>query len=361
MKSTRLIAGAAALVLLATACGSDKADDAKGAATTAAAAAAKIDINAQAKGDCATDFVCVGVVTDVGKVDDKSFNQSAWEGSFKAAQTLKGRADYVETADPKDYGNNIKNFVDKKYDIIVTVGFALGEETGKAAAANAGTKFIGVDQFQGAAVANVAGLIFNEDKAGFMAGALAGLLTKSNTIAAVLGTDKVPPVVAFKVGWENGAKHTNSKVKNISTFHPGGLDKAFADPEWGATTAKQALDQGADVIFGAGGNTGNGAISEVAKKAGALCVGVDTDQWNTVPAAHPCLITSAMKLIDKGVMQLIAQAKAGTMKGGNFVGEVGLADYHDLASKVSAETKKTIDALVVDVRSGKVPTGYTPG
>lgn len=359
MKSTRLIAGAAALVLLGTACGSSKTTT-KSAATTAAAAAAKIDINAQAKGDCATDFLCVGVVTDVGKVDDKSFNQSAWEGAFKGANDLKGRADYVETADPKDYGNNIKNFVDKKYDIIVTVGFGLGEETGKAATANPKIKFIGVDQFQGKAVDNYAGLIFNEDKAGFMAGALAGLLTKSNTVAAVLGTDKVPPVVAFKVGWENGAKHTNPKVKNISTFHPGGLDKAFSDPEWGATTAKQALDQGADVIFGAGGKTGNGALAEIAKKKGALCVGVDTDQWATVPEAHPCLVTSAMKLIDKGVITLIGQAKAGSMKGGNFVGEVGLAGYHDLASKVNADTVKKIDALIADVRAGKIDTGYKP-
>ena len=112
----------------------------------------------------------------------------------------------------------------------------------------------------------------------------------------------MPPVVKFGKGWENGAKSTNPKVKTITTttYHPGGLDKAFADPDWGASTAKQALDNGADIVFGAGGNTGNGALREVAEKSGALCVGIDTDQWNTVPESHPCLITSAMKLIDKG-------------------------------------------------------------
>ena len=113
-------------------------------------------------------------------------------------------------------------------------------------------------------------MVFNEDKAGFMAGALAGLLTKTNTVAAVLGTDKIPPVVAYKVGYENGAKHTNPNVKLLSTYHPGGLDKAFIDPEWGAQTSKQALDNGADVVFGAGGKTGNGALEEVAKKSGAV-------------------------------------------------------------------------------------------
>ncbi len=153
---------------------------------------------------------------------------------------------------------------------------------------------------------NLTGLVFPEDQAGFLAGALAGLLTESNTLGAVLGTDQVPPVVAFKEGWENGAKYTNPEVNLISTYHPGGLDVAFTDPEWGATTARQALDNGADIVFGAGGQTGNGALIEVAREGGeALCVGVDTDQWETVPEAHPCLVTSAMKLITQGVVDLV--------------------------------------------------------
>ena len=347
MKRIRIGTGLAAAALVLAACGSDsKSDSGSGGKT----------------GDCASaDVLCVGLVTDVGKVDDKSFNQSAWEGAQAGAKAAGGTAEYIETADPKDYGANIKSFVDKKYDIIVTVGFALGEETANQAKANPNVKFIGVDQFQGEEVANLAGLIFSEDKAGFMAGALAGLLTKTGTVGAVLGTDKVPPVVAFKTGWENGAKYTKPDVKLISTYHPGGLDKAFVDPEWGATTAKQAIDQGADIIFGAGGKTGNGALAEVAKNKGILCVGVDTDQWGTVPEAHPCLVTSAMKLVDKGVSDLIGQAAAGSMKGGNFVGEVGLADYHDLASQVPADVQEKVKAIIADVASGKIPTGYTPG
>ena len=150
--------------------------------------------------------------------------------------------------------------------MIITVGFALGEATAAAAADNPDITFIGVDQFQADdVVCNLTGLVFNEDQAGFLAGALAGLLTESNTIAAVLGTDQVPPVVAFKEGFENGAEYTNPDVNVISTYHPGGLDVAFTDPECGATTARQALDNGADVVFGAGGKTGNGALIEVAK------------------------------------------------------------------------------------------------
>jgi len=243
----------------------------------------------------------------------------------------------------------------------VTVGFAIGEATVKAAKANPTVKFIGIDQFQSATVPNLTGLIFNEDKAGFLAGALAGLMTKSNKVGAVLGTNLVPPVVAFKEGYEAGAKYSNPKVKVISTYHPGGLDVAFNDPAFGADTARQELDQGVDVIFGAGGNTGNGALAEVAKKNGAAyCIGVDTDQWATVPEAHPCLITSAMKLITPGLVKLIGEIKDGSIKAGNFVGDVGLAPYHDFDAKIPADVKQKITDLTPKVVSGEVPTGYKP-
>ncbi|MEZ5409944.1 MAG: BMP family ABC transporter substrate-binding protein [Acidimicrobiales bacterium] len=312
--------------------------------------------------DCtAEETICIGLVTDVGKIDDKSFNQSAWEGVQEVGKTLDATVDYIETTDSTDYATNISSFTDQGYDVIVTVGFALGEATTAAATANPETYFVGVDQFQAEAAPNVAGLIFPEDKAGFLAGALAGLLTKSNTVAQVLGTDLVPPVVAFKEGFDGGVAYTNDGAQVISTYHPGGLDVAFADPDWGATTARQAIDNGADVIFGAGGKTGNGALGEVAKDGGdVLCIGVDTDQWETLPEAHPCLVTSAMKLITPGIVDIVTAWNDGEPTTGNFVGEVGLADYHDLGSKVPADVQQQIEDLTPKVISGEVPTGYTP-
>ena len=348
----------AAFSLTVAACGGDDEPTGGGTETGASTASSEKPSNCEA-----AENLCVGLVTDVGKIDDKSFNQSAWDG-VKQAQTESGaKVDYIETTNSKDYATNIQTFLDQKYDVVVTVGFALGEATVTAAKANPTVKFIGVEQFQDpkAAADNVTGLIFNEDKAGFLAGALAGLLTKTNTVGAVLGTNLVPPVVAFKEGYEAGAKYTNPQVKVKSTYHPGGLDVAFADPAFGADTARQALDQGVDVIFGAGGNTGNGALAEVAKKNGeAYCIGVDTDQWETVPEAHPCLVTSAMKLITPGVAKLIADVKGGAIKGGNFVGDVGLAPYHDFDSKVPEDVKTKIEELTPKVISGEVPTGYKP-
>ena len=325
---------------------------AKAADTTAAKAAAETTAAAAAAGGSKG---MIGLVTDVGKVDDKSFNQSAWEGAQAAAADLGVKAEYIESSDQKDYAPNIKQLIDKGATTIITVGFALGEETGKAATANPNLKFIGVDQFQATPIANYSGLIFPEDQAGYMAGALAGLVTKTNKVAAVLGTDTVPPVKRFGEGFKNGVKATNPKAEVIVTYHE--PNNAFGDPAWGATTAKQALDNGADIVFGAGGGTGNGALAEVAKKAGALCIGVDTDQYDTVPEAKPCLLTSAMKNIKDGVVTLSKAAADGSMKGGNFTGSVGLAPYHDNDSKVSADVKTKIDGIIADVKSGKIDPG----
>jgi basic membrane protein A len=324
--------------------------------TTEETAAEETEVEA----DCASeDVFCIGVVTDVGEIDDKSFNQSAWEGVQQAADELSAQIDYIETQDAKDYANNIALFADDGYDVIVTVGFAMGEATVEAAGLYPDVDFIGVDQFQGEAVENVAGLLFNEDRAGFLAGALAAMLSESGTVGAVLGTDLVPPVVAFKVGYENGALYINPDINLISTFHPGGLDVAFTDPEWGASTAKQALDQGADVIFGAGGKTGNGALIEVAGAEGAFCIGVDTDQWLTVPEAHSCLVSSAMKLITPGVYDLIIASNEGSFPAGNFMGDVGLADFHDFdGTVVTDEIKAKLEEIDAGLRDGSIETGY---
>jgi basic membrane protein A and related proteins len=310
-------------------------------------------------GDCkSADVLCIGLVTDVGEIDDKSFNQSAWEGVQQAASELNAQVKYVETKDAKDYASNMELFINQDYDIIVTVGFALGQATIEEAQKYPDVKFIGVDQAQAEVVPNVVGLIFPEDQSGFLAGALAAQLTKSGTIAAVLGTDLVPPVVKFKEGYEAGAKYITPDINVISTYHPGGLDVAFTDPEWGATTAKQAIDQGADVIFGAGGKTGNGALIETASHAGLYCIGVDSDQWETVPEAHPCLVSSAMKLITPGVFDIIKSTTEGNFPAGNFVGQAGLAPFHDFESKIPQEVKDKLDEIAKGLIDGTISTGY---
>lgn len=337
-----LVAAPAALALALAGCGGST-----GTSTDGSSAAPK---------DCSSaEMFCIGLVTDTGSVDDKNFNQAAWEG-VKALEGDGVTTKYIETKDAKDYANNLKQFTDQKYDAIVTVGFLMAEATVTAAKANPNVKFIGVDQFQDekATAPNVTGLIFPEANAGYAAGYLAGLMTKTNKLGIVLGQE-IPPTQAYAKGYELGSKASNPKSTVAKVYHPAG-DNAFSDSPWGAGEAKKMLAQGADFIFGAGGGTGNGALGEAAKTSGAgtsiFCIGVDVDQWNTVPEAQPCLITSAEKKLTDGTTELLNQAKDGSIKGGNFVGKTGLSEYHDFDSKIPADVKTKVADVIKQLEDG---------
>jgi len=320
-----------------------------------AACAAKTEAPTEEEEDCSSDtMLCIGLVTDVGEIDDKSFNQSAWEAVQQAEAEYSATINYVQTADAKDYMSNIELFANEDYDIIVTVGYALGEATLEAAQTYLEIDFIGIDQAGDDTVPNFTGVLFEEDKSGFLAGVLAGMLTETNTVAAVLGTDIIPAVVLFKEGYEAGAVWANPDVNVISTYHPGGLDVAFTDPEWGATTAAQAIENGADVVFGAGGKTGGGALIEAANHEGLFCIGVDSDQWLTVPEAHPCLVSSAMKLITPAVFELIGMSVDGTFPGGTHFGAVGLAPFHDLEALVTQDILDKIEEARQGLEDGSI-------
>lgn len=317
---------------------------------------------AEGEADCSkADVFCVGLVTDVGKIDDKSFNQSTWEGVKQAEKDLGAIVQYIETTDSKDYGKNIAQFGDAGFDVIVTVGFGLGEATLEAGPKYPDVKFIGVDQFQGEAVPNVVGLIFPEDQSGFLAGALGALMSESGKLGAVLGTDAVPPVWRFGEGYRAGAEYVRPDVEvNVIYHNDVGFDKTFTDPEWGKTTALSMIDKGVDVVFGAGGKTGNGALMGCAEK-GVMAIGVDTDQYYTVPEAQAVLLTSAMKLLTPGTFDLIKMAKDGNFPaGGNYVGAAGLAPYHDLADSVPADVDAKVQEIDAAFKAGSLETGVSP-
>lgn len=335
-----------------------------GTATTAAATTAAGGTGAQVK------KLKVGLVTDAGRIDDKSFNQSAWEGVQKAGKEFGFDVKFIETKDGKDYAKNIKQFVDEKYDVIVTVGFLLGDATAEAAKANTGIKFIGVDQFQnpGKELPNLAGLVFDEDKAGFQAGALAAGMSKTGKIGAVLGTKSVPPVLKFGEGYKLGAAWLDANYKTLVkagktevnlTYHPDDQN-AFSNPTWGAQQAQSLLQSGFDVIFGAGGGTGNGAVEAAADK-GVFVIGVDTDQYLTLPKAAPKMLSSATKLINDGVYDLLKQAGTGSLKGGNNTGPTGLAPFHDQEAAIPAELKDALKKLDAGLRDGSIKTGVKVG
>ena len=330
-------------------------------ATTAPAATAAPEATAATGG--AGGALKIGMVTDIAKLGDKSFNDSAWKGVQDAAKALGVEPKVIETTDPNDYEKNIGQFVSEGYNVIVTVGFNLGEQTIAAAKANPDVKFIGVDQFQTDTIPNLAGLNFNEDQAGYLAGMLAAGVSKSDKIGAILGTDAVPPVWRYGEGYRAGAKSVKSDINVQTVYHNDvGFDKTFSDPEWGKATALSMIDQGVDIVFGAGGRTGNGALlaAEDRKAKNVYAIGVDVDQYFTVPEAKDVLLSSAMKIIDKGVTDQIKKVADGSFKGGNVYGEVGLAPYHDLDSKVPADLKAKIDDTRKKLLDGSLKTGVAP-
>jgi len=313
--------------------------------------------------DCASENVfCVGLVTDIGKINDKSFNQSAWQGVQQAQKELGAQVQYIETANQKDYAKNIAAFGDAGYDVIVTVGFTVGEATAAAAETYPNTDFIGVDQFQSETVDGVAGLNFPEDQAGFLVGALAAMMSKSHKIGAVCGTDEVPPVWRLGEGYKAGAMYAD-QLKDMTTevfvvYHSND-DKAFTDPEWGAETSTAMMDEGADVIFGCGSVTGNGAIITAAQ-ADAYVIGVDSDQYLTLPEAAPHMLSSAMKLITPGVFDLIKLSRESAFPSGNYFGNVSYAPFHDLENEVPADVKAEMEKINAGLLDGSIETNVPP-
>ena len=311
---------------------------------------------------------CVGLVTEVGRRDDRSYNQAAWEGVQQSK--ADGVADWIasiETVDARDYEENIRTFAKSGYDVIVTVGGAMGDATRAMAREYPDLYFIGVDQDQSGNQqfnTNLTGLIFPEDQIGFLAGALAASLSQTGQVGAVCASDVSLAMQRYGGGFRAGAAYVNPDVKVTVIYHNDvGLDKTFDDPEWGAATANSLVDSGADIIFGVGSTTGSNALVAAVMR-GAYAIGVDTDEYYTLPVAAPHIYASVLKLISPGIAELIkatreAQAKTSVFPIGNYLGQVDLSPYHDLSSSVPDEVKSRMTELVQALFSGEIQTGVS--
>ena len=235
-----------------------------------------------------------------------------------------------------------------------------------AAKANPSTKFLLVDSYDftdKTPPTNLVGILFAEDQPGFLAGALAALVSKTGTIGVVAGLQTVPPVVHYVEGYANGAQYAKPGTKVLKIYQPESGPKDFNDPDWGKQQGQTFISQGADVIFGAGGQTGNGALL-AAKQASKYCVGVDVDQYLSYPDVDSCLITSAEKHLDLAVKQAITNLVKSTFTGGilSFDAKndgIGLAPYHDYDSKISADIKAKITDIQKKLKDGSLKTGVS--
>jgi len=305
----------------------------------------------------------IGMVTDIGQLEDKSFNEFSWKGVQDGASAVGGTAKNIVTKDIADYKQNIQSFVDQKYDVIVTVGFLIGTDTLAAAKANPTIQFFGVDQFVCAPAdandkeckgnpPNYQGLLFNEAQAGYLAGIVAATITKTNKVGAVGGRSDVPPVVNYIKGYENAVKATKTGV-TVSINYV----EDFNAPDKGEASAKTMIGQGVDVIFQVAGLTGAGAL-RAACSAKIYGIGVDVDQYQSLPDSKACIITSAEKHLQVAVRDAIKRFKDKGKQTGNFTndatnGGIGASPIRNL-NPVPAGLEDKLKQATTDMASGKL-------
>ena len=306
-------------------------------------------------------------VTDLGGVDDKGFNQTAWQGVQEAEKALGVEGKLLESKAETDYEPNINSFVSEKCDIIITVGFLLGDATQKAAEANPDVKFSIVDFAYDPAIPNVLGQVFATDEAAFLAGYLAAGVSKTGVIGTFGGIN-IPPVTIFMDGlvrgvdYYNKQKGTSVKVLGWDADKKEGLfTNNFSNLDDGRAFAKNLVDEGADIVVPVAGPVGQGSAA-LATELGAdklKIIGVDTDQYVSDPEHKAVFLTSIMKRMDSTVIEAIKEAQDGTFKGGVTVGSlksggVGLAPFHDLDSAVPAELKSELEAVTKGIIDGSI-------
>jgi basic membrane protein A and related proteins len=315
----------------------------------------------------------IGLVTDVGQLTDKSFNEASWKGAQDGATKIGAPAPQnIVTKKPADYGPNMQTFVDQGYDVIVTAGFALGDATLKAAQANPKVKFIGVDQFicipkdtydktcAGTPPPNYQGLVFAEAQAGYLAGVVAGTLSKSKVVGAVGGINTIPPVVNYIRGYENGAKSVDPSMQVLIQYVDTDITKAFNEPDKGKSIAQQMIGQKADWLFQVAGGSGAGVLEAACAAPNTYGIGVDVDQAPSFPNLK-CVATSAEKHLALAVASAIQRISAGTDKGGNVFNDaksdpvgIGISDFHDLKSLLTPDLQAKIDAALAGMKAGTI-------
>ena len=296
-------------------------------------------------------------VTDTGGIDDKSFNATAWKGVEDAITQLGVEGKYLESQQQTDYEKNINAFIEDKCDLIITVGFLLGDATKAAAEANPDVKFSIVDYAYDPVIPNVLGQVFNTDQAAFMAGYVAAATTKTGKVAS-FGGMQIPTVTVFMDGFFYGVKYYNEK--NGTSVEALGWDPVagtgsftgnFESLDDGRALGQTFMDEGADIIMPVAGPVGQGTAAICQERGNCWIIGVDNDWTLTVPTYKDIILTSVLKKMDATTLEAVKAVQDGTFKGGVVVGSLENSGVGLSAIAASAVTDK-LTAELKDVAAG---------
>ncbi len=291
----------------------------------------------------------VAMVTDVGGVNDQSFNQSAWEGLKKAKEDLGIEVSYVESKQDADYSSNLETMLDAKNDIIWGIGFKMADVIMEAATKNPDQKYGIIDFSYGdKAPSNIICVMFKEQEASFLTGYIAAKMSKTKIIGFVGGMD-VPVIHRFKYGFLAGAKYADPTITILDQYAA-----SFSDAAKGKAIANQMYKNNADVVMHAAGGVGDGVI-EAAKEKGKMAIGVDRDQNDLAPEN---VITSSMKEVGKAIYNVSEAYTKGEWAGGQTVlygiKEQGVDIAPTTDKHVPAEILQEVESIKKEIVDGKI-------
>ena len=294
--------------------------------------------------------VKIGMVTDVGGVNDKSFNQTSWEGlQALAAEDPTFEVNYLESKTDADYQTNINTFIDEGYDLIICVGYMLADATKEAAEDNPEQMFAIIDDAS-IDLPNVACLMFAQEQASYLVGLVAGSVTESKTVGYVQGMVS-DSMNLFGIGYITGVKEACPEA-TVLQYNA----NAFGDIAGGSTAAMAMITNGADAIYHAAGGTGIGVINACDEK-GIWAIGVDTDQSILAPE-H--VITSAMKRVDTASQDISKAVAAGEFTPGTHMYDLpnGGVDLAPTRDHIPAEVLELVENAKAAIIAGEktVPT-----
>lgn len=291
--------------------------------------------------------VLVGVVTDVGGVNDKSFNQTTWEGlQALAAENSSIKVNYLESKTEADYSTNIQSFIDEDYDLIICVGYMLANACREAAEENPDQKFAIIDDNTNENLPNVACLMFSQQQASYLVGIVAGMMTKSNVVGYVQGMYS-DSMNLFDIGYIAGVKSVNPDA-TVLQYNA----NSFTDATIGSAAATDMITKGADVIYHAAGGTGSGVIEACATNK-VWAIGVDTDQS---PLAPDYVVTSAMKRVDTAAQDISLAVLNDTFQAGTHVYDLanGGVDIAPTRTLLSDEIIAAVEAAKAEIIAGTI-------
>ncbi len=307
----------------------------------------------------------VGMVTDLGGIDDRSFNATSWHGLELARDELGVEIAYLESQQQADYAANITQFIDQGYDMIITVGFLLGDDTKTFAEQNPDVKFAIVDFAYDPPLDNVLGLTFAVDEATFLAGYLSAGMTQSGKVGTFGGIE-IPPVVQFMVGYEAGVNYYNEQHgTNVEVLGMDFFVGNFESTDDGRRAGEDLIAEGADIIMPVAGPVGLGTAAAVMDNPGTMLIGVDTDWCISAEEFCPVVLTSVLKNMDVAVRDAIKMAVEGEFEGGTYVGTlandgVGLAPFHEFEDDVPDDLRAELDEVRQGIIDGTIDTGWPP-